>query len=875
MQKLSILTHLVRRQQAVAMFAFILAAPSYLHAQAPHELTTADRKQIDSLIQRMSVEQKIDYIGGTGFAVRGIPALGLPALEMSDGPYGVRSNAGFPSTTYAAGIGLAATWDRTLAQKVGAGIGRDARARGIHYMLGPGTNIYRSPLNGRNFEYFGEDPFLASEMVVGYINGMQQQGVSATVKHYLANNSEYLRHDSDSIVDERSVREIYLPAFEAAVKRAHVGAIMDSYNLINGQHATENGYFNIDIARREWSFPGTLMSDWNATYNAVGAANGGLDLEMPVGKFMNKANLMPALQSGQVKQATIDDKVRHILTTAAMFGWLAPNYSQRDSSVSVTNRESNETALQSAREAPVLLKNTGGLLPLNKSIKTILVVGPAAYPGVAVGGGSAGVVPFHQISLVEGLQNVAPGVNILYAAGLPTLGELARRTEFMTAATGGQPGILHEIFDSKDPSGVATTHATAHHINNTGFGWDQIAGNVDDVTAFFMAPPKLTSQRYSGYFNAPTSTSYLIALAGAGENNGDRVYIDDKLVIDDWDLVRAFEPHVSMPLSAGMHKVVVESWQDGPIGGKLRFALVPEESLVNPRIKQMAATADAVIVAAGFTTNKDADTESEGGDRTFDLPYGQDELIRTMAAANPRTIVSVTSGGNVDSSTWFDRVPALIEGWYSGQAGGQAMAEILFGDVNPSGHLPATFERRAEDNPSFASYYPEGDSKRVVYKDGIFVGYRGYEKNHTQPLFPFGYGLSYTTFGFANIKVGKTTTDTMLATVEFDITNSGSRKGADVAQVYVSDPGARVPRPLHELKGFERVELAPGQTRHVSVNLDARAFAYYDVATKSWTIDPGHFDIAVGDSLASLPLNAAIELNQAETRKSMVTMNKK
>ena len=260
----------------------------------------------------MTPEQKIDYIGGTGFAARAMPALHLPALEMSDGPYGTRSNSGFPSTTYAAGIGLAASWDRELAAKVGAGIGRDARARGVHYMLGPGTNIYRSPRNGRNFEYFGEDPYLASAMVVGYITGMQAQGVSATVKHYLANNSEYLRHDSDSIVDERALREIYLPAFEAAVKQGHVGAIMDSYNFINGKHATENGYFNVEIARKEWGFQGTLMSDWDATYNAVGAANGGLDIEMPTGKFMNRTNLMPALSSGQVAQTTIDDKVRHI-----------------------------------------------------------------------------------------------------------------------------------------------------------------------------------------------------------------------------------------------------------------------------------------------------------------------------------------------------------------------------------------------------------------------------------------------------------------------------------------------------------------------------------------------------------------------------------
>ena len=402
----------------LASAVLVLPGNSLLLAQAPHPLTPEESKQIDSMIGRMSLEEKLDYIGGTGFAVRAMPGLKLPALEMSDGPMGVRSNAGFPSTTYAGGIGLAASWDRDLAGKVGAGIGRDARARGVNYMLGPGTNIYRSPRNGRNFEYFGEDPYLAGEMVVGYVTGMQKQGVSATVKHYLANNSEFLRHDSDSVVGERALREIYLPAFESAVRRAHVGAMMDSYNLINGKHATQNGYFNIEIARKEWGFPGTLMSDWDATYDGVAAANNGLDLEMPTGKFMNKKNLMPAIQNGTVSKETIDEKIRHILTTAEMFDWLKRD--QRDPTVSVFDSTSNQTALQSAREAAVLLKNQGGLLPLDPAkVKTVLVVGPDAYPGVPVGGGSAGVAPFHATSLLEGVAMVEPGVKVLYDAGIP------------------------------------------------------------------------------------------------------------------------------------------------------------------------------------------------------------------------------------------------------------------------------------------------------------------------------------------------------------------------------------------------------------------------------------------------------------------------
>ena len=393
----------MQRRAAVLGLALVTIASGLAKAQeqvnktqGPHRLSAAEEARVDDLVKRMTMEQKLAYIGGTGFAVRAVPELGLPAFEMSDGPYGVRSNSGFPSTTYAAGIGLAASWDRELASRVGMGIGRDARARGVHYMLGPGVNIYRSPRNGRNFEYFGEDPFLSGEMASGYITGMQTQGVSATVKHYLGNNSEFLRHDSDTVIDERTVREIYLPAFEAAVRKGQVGAVMNSYNLIDGKHATENGYFNIDVLRKEWGFQGTLMSDWVATYDGVAAANGGLDLEMPSGAFINAKNLQPALAAGTVSQATIDLKVKHILATAAMFGWLDGR--QRDPAVSVYSRDSNQTALRSARESVTLLKNQGGLLPLDKnSVKTILVVGPDAYPGVPVGGGSAGVVPFHKV----------------------------------------------------------------------------------------------------------------------------------------------------------------------------------------------------------------------------------------------------------------------------------------------------------------------------------------------------------------------------------------------------------------------------------------------------------------------------------------------
>src|SRR5260370_10326463 len=356
-------------------------------AQAPRHTTAPDtatiERRVESLLGKMTLEEKIDILGGVdGFFIRDIPRLGWGRLKMADGPMGVR-NFG-PATAMAAGIGLAATWNTALAERVGTEIGRDARAKGVHFLLGPGVNIYRAPMNGRNFEYFGEDPFLASRIAVGYIKGVQAQGVSATVKHYMGNNSEFDRHNTDSIIDERTMREIYLPVFEAAVKEARVGAIMDSYNLTNGTHLTQNGYLNTDVAKNEWSFRGIIMSDWTSTYDGIAAANGGLDLEMPAGVFMSRQTLLPAIQQGNVTVATIDDQVRRILRTAIRFGWL--DRDQTDLSIPRYNQQGRSVALAAARESQVLLKNEGGVLPLKKGkIKSIAIIGTNANPALPVG----------------------------------------------------------------------------------------------------------------------------------------------------------------------------------------------------------------------------------------------------------------------------------------------------------------------------------------------------------------------------------------------------------------------------------------------------------------------------------------------------------
>src|SRR5579863_1946028 len=803
----------------VLLFVAITAALVPSATSAPGDV----EQRVEAILSKMTLEQKLDMIGGQDdFYIRAYPELGLPRMRMADGPIGVRH--GGPSTTMAGGISMAASWDPALAAQVGTQIARDARAKGVHFMLGPAFNVYRAPMNGRNFEYMGEDPYLASQIAVGYIEGMQSQGVSATAKHFMGNNSDFNRHNTDSIIDERTMREIYLPAFEAAVKQGHVRAVMDSYNLTNGSHMTQNAHLNIDILKKEWGFDGILMSDWTSTYDAVGAANGGLDLEMPSGKFLNREKLLPAIRNGEVSVATIDDKVRRILRVAIQFGWL--DREQTDLGISRYNREGDQVALQAAREGAVLLKNDGNLLPLKKdAVKSILVVGPDAYPAVPVGGGSARVVPFEAVSFLRGISDyVGNGAQVFYSPGIPTVSEMSAATAFSTAASGGTAGLKAEHFASEDLRGKPFLTHTDEHID---FG----------PPSRKMLPAEALSSRWTGYYTPSAAGEYDIFVTSTGEDGGYyRAYVDDKIVLDDWTVSKELLGIATLSLDAKPHKIVLEHHGESRwLGGHLHMGITEHGTYVLPGAKKLAAKADVVVVAAGF----DPESEIEGADRTFRLPPGQDELIQEMSAANKNTIVLVTSGGNVDMTDWIDRVPALLEVWYPGQEGGKAAAEILFGDVNPSGRLPATFERRWEDNPVHNNYYPAAGTTRVIYKEGVFVGYRGYEHNGTKPLFPFGYGLSYTTFKYANLSIKPAAPGAKAAglsaplyEVSFDVTNTGTREGADVAQVYVSDPQSRVPRPVKELKGFARVNLKPGETKTATVTLDSRAFSYYDVAGK-------------------------------------------
>jgi beta-glucosidase len=822
-------------------------------AQAPVPDSPQIEARAHALAARLTLEEKIELLGGVdSMFTKAAPSIGLPRFKMSDASMGVRTWG--PTTAYAGGVALAATWDPALARRVGEGLGKDSRARNVHFLLGPGVNIARSPLDGRNFEYLSEDPFLNATLVVPFIEGVQSQGVIATVKHYALNNEEYNRHNASVEVDERTMREIYLPAFEAAVTRAHVDAVMNSYNLINGVHATQNEFLNLKVLKGEWGFNAILMSDWDATYDGVAAANNGLDLEMPSARFMNAETLLAAVKAGTVKESTIDDKVVRLLRTVLRYGFLdRPQFDPADSTYSVSDRA---VTLDAARESLTLLKNDGHLLPLDPArVKTIAVIGPDAWPAVTGGGGSSEAKAFEPVSILSGVANQAGAdVHVLYARGLPSESELFDGTQW-------KDGVKVETFAGREFAGApeVATHQTVSD-------WKEAPWGVDD--------PHPHSIRYFGAFQAGKTGKYLLLAAASGEDSF-KVLVNGKEVVAEPHNEGQVPQSATLDLTAGETINVVADYLPFAPGVRFGLGIAYEADLVSAEAKQFASLADVVVVAAGFAPP----TEGEGYDRSFALPWGQDALIEAVAAANPRTVVTLTGGGGMDTRRWLDKVPALLHTYYPGQEGGTAVGEVLFGRRNPEGKLPVSFDRSWEENPSAPYYSPikGADTSlhvmengkppvdyvivHVKYQDKLMVGYRYWTTTGKHPLFPFGFGLSYTTFSFSNLQAPSTAASGSTVMVSFDVTNTGSVAGAEVAQLYVSDPSAKAVRPERELKGFQKVSLAPGETRHVTLNLDERAFSYWDETAHKWTIDPGKFVIRVGNSSESTPLHADLTLN--------------
>ena len=725
--------------------------PVYLDA------TKSVEERVEDVLQRLTLEEKVKLIHAQSkFSSPGVPRLGIPELWTTDGPHGIRpevlwdeweqagwtndSCVAFPALTC-----LAATWNPEMSLLYGKSIGEEARYRKKDVLLGPGVNIYRTPLNGRNFEYMGEDSYLAARMVVPYVQGVQQNGVAACVKHYALNNHEINRHNTNVIVDDRALYEIYLPAFKAAVQEGGAWAIMGSYNLYKGQHGCHNQYLLNDILKGEWGFDGVVISDWGGTHNTDEAISNGLDLEFGtwtnglsggVGNAYDNYYLanpyLKRIREGRVGTQELDDKVRRVLRL--MFRTtMNPNRSYG----SMTSEAHYEAARRIGEEGIVLLQNRNNVLPLDLSeVKKIAVIGENAIKMMTVGGGSSSLKVQREISPLEGIRR----------------------------------------------------YADVHHVEVV-----YARGYVGDST---------------------------------GEYNG----------------------------------VVT--------GQNLADSRTPEE-LIAEAVK-VAADADCVIFVGGLNKSKGQDCE-DSDRKGLELPYGQDRVIEALASVNDRLIV-VNVSGNAVAMPWIDKVPAVVQAWFLGSEAGNTIAAVLTGDVNPSGKLPFTFPARLEDVPahSIGEYVAER-KKEVVdvkYNESIFVGYRWADKQKkVKPLFPFGHGLSYTTFAYSQPTVNdKVMTPDGKLTVTVSVKNTGDCKGKEIVQLYVSDKKSSLPRPVKELKGFRKVELAPGEEQEIQFTLTKEELSYFDDTRHAWVAEPGKFDVLIGASATDIRGKVSFELTDGTNK---------
>ena len=720
--------------------------------------------------------------------------------------------------------------------RVGAQIGIEAQNKGsgLQLMLGPAVNIQRSPLGGRNGEYFSEDPFLSGKLAVGYIKGMQGTGVVACIKHYICNNEEDDRFSVNVQVSERALREIYMPSFEMGVRDGGVWTVMSSYNHINGPWAAASRYTLTDVLKRGWGFDGMVMSDWGGVHSGPRSVMAGNDLEMPDRGFMAPAKIKVALERGTVTMAQINENVTRTVRTIIRSG-VIDGVKKPDPAL-VNSDASRAVALQAAQEGIVLLKNERAILPLDASkLRSIAVFGPAGRELQIGAAGSPGVTPLRSVGPLQGIaERAGASVKVSYVAGD------AGGNTFPAGSVkspDGTDGFGAEFFADKSLQGAPTSVRTDAQID---FSVPIVGLNTDRYGA-----------RWSGTFTPRVSgaTQFLFRA-----DDGARLFVDDKQVIDHWIDTGANTQTATVDLVAGQPvKLRAEYYQAGG-GAVAQLRVIEPNSDPFAQVTDLAKSSDVAVVVV--TTRG---TESEGQDRpSMSLPDGQDELIRRVAAVNPRTIVVLNNGTPV-AMPWLGSVPGVVETWFPGQEGGTALAQILFGDVNPSGHLPTTLGVRREDYPDYPNF--GGDGRTVRYEEGIFVGYRGFDKKQIAPLFPFGYGLSYTNFRIDNLKLSAPTLAserTILANVR--VTNTGKKAGAQVVQLYVRDPSPKVEKAVRELKGFRKVFLQPGQSQTVSLPLSMRDFAWCDTGAKGWRVDAGNYFVEVGDSSRNLAQRASLRV---------------
>jgi beta-glucosidase len=792
---------------------------------------------IERLIGAMTLDEKTSLTGGASmWYLPPIERLGIPALKVSDGPSGVRGDSlvGRRSLSLPCGTAVGSTWNPELTRQLGGVLAAEARSKGVHVLLGPTVCIVRTPLAGRTFESFSEDPLLTARIAGAYVEGVQAGGVACCIKHFACNDQEHERMTISAEVEERTLREIHLVAFEHAVQEAGVWSVMTAYNKVNGVYCGEQAHLIGGVLRHEWGFDGLVMSDWFGTHSTALAALAGLDLEMPGPPAWLGPTLAAAVRDGQVDEAVVDGQVRHVLRLMGRVGILdrttAPDEQEDD------DPGRRAVARRVVTEGSVLLVNDG-LLPLDPgSVASVAVIGPNAGQ-LAMGGGSSEVTPHRRRRVDEALAERLPGASVTAEVGCRIDRGLPPIDLRLLSAAGGE-SLRIEYFDNPELAGAPVATGEAH-----------------TARVLWIGPPQpglavgACSVRLSATFVPDVSGAWQLGLESAGRAV---LRLDGAVVVDNSEPVRGSgfygagsEPvEVTIDLAAGHpYDLVVEIWprsSSSPIMGARMGASPPDTGDEFERAVAAAAEADVAVVVVG----SNGQWESEGHDRPdLSLPGRQRELVDAVLEANPRTVVVVNAGSPVEMP-WAERAGAVLMTWYPGEEGADALADMLVGVAEPSGRLPVTFPASVEDGP--AGLGVEGDrypgvEGRVVYGEGVLVGYRFFETARMAPLFPFGFGLSYGDISFDDVQADADGVTVM-------VVNNGPRRGTEVVQVYVRAPESLVRRPDRELVGFAKVGVDPGSRETVRVDLGAAAFRYWDVDTHAWRTDPGRYEVLVGAS---------------------------
>ncbi|KAG5718830.1 putative beta-glucosidase I [Termitomyces sp. T112] len=832
---------------------------------------------VDATLAKLSLPNKIKLLTGLGWwHTEPVPEAGVPSMRLSDGPNGVRGTRffnGVPSNCFPASTGLGSSFDIELAHRVGEALGDECRAKGTHVLLAPTVNTQRSPLGGRGFESFSEDPHLNGTIAAAYINGLQSKGVSATIKHYVANDQEFQRFSISSEVSERALREIYLKPFQIAIKNANPWALMSSYNRVNGLHVSENKRLLDDILRKEWGYQGLVMSDWTGVYSTVEAIKAGLDLEMPgPSPFRGKA-LERSIIAEKLFPEDIDVRVRKVLELIKHAH--ASGIPFNGPEETFNSPEIRQILRTAAADAIVLLKNDKKLLPL-RNVNKIAVIGPNAKYAMTSGGGSARLLSTSTVSPLEGITSAVKelGGSVTYTIGATSHKYLPLLNPYVQQPN-GRSGLFIEFWNESPSSDYTTT--TPNFLSPLKPAvWSTPTSETNCFMMDGIDESKVNSvcwMRFTAKFSPDQDGDWELGLSIAGRGN---LFLDQKLIID---LSEPVPGKSFFGLGTSDVRAVVKDlkagrtydlelrlsnaefaargspfvcWGGVRLGGMRQISA--DEGITDA--VKLAKDADAAILVVGLNH----DWESEGFDRTdMELPGLTNELVSQVLRANPNTVV-VNQSGTPVAMPWIDQASTVLQAFYGGDELGNGLADVLFGKVNPSGKLPLTFPKRLEDSPSYPSYGHKGQEYgKVLYNEGIFVGYRGFEVKKIAPLFPFGFGLSYTQFKYSNLVASDISSDGTF-TVTFDVENTGDVQGREIAQIYITDEVSSLPRPIKELKAFIKVDLQPGETKKVTLQLDREALGFYDDRAVHWIAEGGKFKVLVAASSADVRLTQNIEL---------------